>query len=300
MMTETIETTADNSVEIETQEPEIAPTDVDNAETDNSDTEVNDKEPAETDGQFKDLAEANKAYAELRKLNGEQSTELGELRKLAEKVKEQEAQAEAEALQNAQNNGFNSVIEYENHAELVNFIADEYEKNLAECSYPDEVHNLLEQYRKTPDDTLLKTIENEFEIDTVKNITLSKQAKQGELQQRIYDAVKNSASEYLNENVNKYADHFKNPAFAELYGEAFSAFGVNLDTDKFVNLMDSFADYVLKSAGINNGIKNDNISATDEIAGLSSMGGHTQNSASEKSVLDMSEAEMNKVINKYL
>lgn len=296
-MTETIETNTDNSMEIETQEPENAPETSDNANTDNSDNGVvNDKEPVETNGQFNDLAEANKAYAELRKLNGEQSTELGELRKLRDEYNAEREQKQAKALENAQNNGFNSVIEYENHNELVNFIADEYEKNLAECSFPEEVKNLINQYRETPNKDILKAIESEFDLDTVKNITLNKEAKQYELQQRIEDEVKASAKAYLNENVVKYADKFKNPAFEALYGEAFRAYGVNLDSDKFVNLMDSYADFVIKSAGINNGIINDNKNATDEIAGLTAGSGNAQNNSSEKDILSMSDAEMKREI----
>ena len=292
-MTETIETNADTSMEVETQEP--------TNDVDTSNSEVNNTEPAETventenEGKYKTLEQANKAYADLEKKLGEQSTELGELRKLRDEYNAEREKEQQVALQNAQANGFNSVIEYENHAELVNFIADEYEKNLAECAYPDEIQNLLNQYRKTPDDNILKTIENEFDLDTVKRITLEKQAKQTELQQRIYDEVRNSASEYLNENVNKYAEYFKNPAFAELYGEAFRAYGVNLETDKFVNLMNDYENFVLKSAGINNGINNENRNATDEIAGLTAMGSNAQN-GSEKDILTMSDSDMKREI----
>ena len=292
-MTETIETNADTSMEVETQEP--------TNDVDTSNSEVNNTEPAETventenEGKYKTLEQANKAYADLEKKLGEQSTELGELRKLRDEYNAEREKEQQVALQNAQANGFNSVIEYENHAELVNFIADEYEKNLAECAYPDEIQNLLNQYRKTPDDNILKTIENEFDLDTVKRITLEKQAKQTELQQRIYDEVRNSASEYLNENVNKYAEYFKNPAFAELYGEAFRAYGVNLETDKFVNLMNDYENFVLKSAGINNGINTENRNPTDEIAGLTAMGSNAQN-GSEKDILTMSDSDMKREI----
>lgn len=292
------ETNVDTSMDVETQEP--------TNDVDTSNDEVNNNEPTETgadensaeitEGKYKTLEQANKAYADLEKKLGEQSTELGELRKLRDEYNAEKEQKQAKELENAQNNGFNSVIEYENHNELVNFIADEYEKNLAECSYPDEVKNLIDQYRKTPNNDILKAIESEFDLDTVKNITINKQAKQGELQQRIYDEVKNSASEYLNQNVNKYSNYFKNPAFAELYGEAFRAYGVKLDSDKFVNLMNSYADFVIKSAGINNGIISDNKNATDEIAGLTDLGGNARNGNSEKDILSMSDAEMKREI----
>lgn len=304
MMTETIETNADTSMNIETQEP----TDVDTSES-----VVNNTEPAKTEevneensetqetteGKYKTLEQANKAYADLEKKLGEQSTELGELRKMRDEYNAEREQKQAKALENAQNNGFNSVIEYENHNELVNFVADEYEKELANCTYPDEVHNLIEQYRKTPNNEILKSIKNEFDSDIIEKIAIAKQGKEAELQQRIYDEVRQSASNYLNENVNKYADNFKNPAFAELYAEAFRAYGLRLDTERFVNLMNAYADFCIKSAKISNGIDGDNNSATDEIAGLTNTGGNTKEIASG-SVLDLPEAEMNKVINKYL
>ncbi len=299
-MTETIETNADTSMEVETQQEPT--TDVD---TSNNDV-VNDSEPAETqnveepveevtEGKYKTLDQANKAYADLEKKLGEQSAELGELRKMRDEYNAEKEQKQAEALQNAQNNGFNSVVEYENHTELVNFVADEFEKNIAECSYPEEVKNLIDQYRITPNKEILKTIKNEFDVDTVENIALASKEKENELQQRVYDEVKASASEYLNNSVNKYADRFNNPAFAELYGEAFRAYGVRLDTDKFVNLMDSYENFIIKSAGLNKGIANDNINATDEIAGLTNAGRNTQN-ASERDILSMSDAEMRREI----
>ena len=297
-MTETIEAKTDNSMEIETQEPETAPVDTDNANTDNSDNVVNDKEPV-SDGQFNDLAEANKAYAELRKLNGEQSTELGELRKFKEEYNAQKEQEQAEALKTAQNNGFNSVIEYENHEELVNFIADEFTKNVSECSYPDEVQNLIEQYRKTADENILKTIKNEFDIETIEKIALQSKAKEQELYQKVIDQVKESAGAFLQQNISENADRFQNPAFAELYGEAFLALGENLDTKKFCTLLDNYTASILKTAQINQGIVNDNISATDEIAGLTAMGSNNPNSA-EKDILKMSDAEMQREIFKKI
>lgn len=297
MMTETIETNADNSMEIETQEPENAPETSDNADTDNSDNGVvNDKEPVETNGQFNDLAEANKAYAELRKLNGEQSTELGELRKLKEEFDAKKMQEEAEALKNAQNNGFNSVIEYENHEELVNFIADEFEKNIAECSYPDEVRNLIQQYRKSADDTILKTIKNEFDVDTIEKIALASKDKENELYQNVIKQVQASAGAFLQKNINENADRFQNPAFAELYGEAFLALGENLDTQRFITLLDNYTTSLLKRNQINQGIVNDNVNATNEIAGLSGGNYSTNSNINEKDILSMSDSEMKKEI----
>jgi hypothetical protein len=300
MMTETIETNADTSMEVETTQE---PTDVDTSNV------VNDNEPAETDtventeevteGKYKTLEQANKAYSDLEKKLGEQSAELGELRKMRDEYNAEKEQRQAQALANAQNQGFNTVLEYENHNEMVNFIADEFEKNIGECSYPDEVHNLIEQYRKTPDDNILKTIKSEFDIDTIEKIALQSKAKEQELYQKVVNQVKESAGAFLQRNINENAERFQNPAFAELYGEAFLALGENLDTSRFCTLLDNYTASIMKSAQINQGIVNENISATDEIAGLTSTGGNTQ-ASSGRNILDLPDAEMKKVISKYI
>ena len=52
------------------------------------------------------------------------------------------------------------------------------------------------------------------------------------------------AKEYVTNIVNKYdkEQYFKNPEFNKLYQEAFTALGTNLDTDKFVTLLDNYVE----------------------------------------------------------
>lgn len=294
---ETLET--DNSEELNQQEPD---------NSDNSDDNV--QEPGDNDegaeqqldtGKFKTIEEANKSYSELEKKLGEQSNELGELRKKAQLAEQLKAQIDAQNLQQAKENGFDSVEEFENHKEVGQFEADQYAKFLKECSNPDEMIKVLAEYRKNPSEEVLEFIEAEFPTDVIKKVAASVEIYKGQLRQKQNEALENqvytSAKQYLDVNVAKYAEEFKNPAFSALYGEAFRAYGCDLDTDKFVSLMKAFAESAVKAAGIKNGIALENSEITDEIAGLTS--GNAQPRVQEKNILEMTEAEMRKELQKY-
>jgi len=205
-------------------------------------------------------------------------------------------------LLEAQKKGFQDVKSYQNHKEVANFVANEYAQHIQECEFPDEMVNLLDEYRKNPTDDLLETIESQFSVETLKDVAGKNALFKGQLQQREQEAlesgVKTSAQQYLDENVNKYADRFQNPAFAALYGEAFRAYGCNLNTDKFVELMDNFAESIIKAKGIVNGINKENHNDTDEIAGLTN--GNTGKTRSGKSLLQLSEQDLSKRLDELI
>lgn len=288
---------ADNSADLGTQEP----SNDDNSQTQNQEP-AQTQEATEQVGKFKTLEDANKSYLELEKKFGEQSNEVGDLRKKADLAEKLQRQIDEQALKTAQDNGFNTVQEFENHQEVIKFEADSYAKYLKECEFPEEMVNMLAEYRRNPSKDLLNAIEAEFSVDTVKKVAGDVAILKGQLQQKENEALEsqvyNSAREYLDVNVNKYSEKFQNPAFAALYGEAFRAFGCDLDTDKFVSLMDDYASSVLKAAGIKNGIALENSQITDEIAGLTNT---TSNSprGQEKNILEMTEDEMRKELRKY-
>ena len=55
-------------------------------------------------------------------------------------------------------------------------------------------------------------------------------------------ALSNEMGKFISEDKEKYnqAEYFQEPTFRELYKEAISALGKNLDTDKFVNLLETY------------------------------------------------------------
>ena len=271
-----------------------------NTEPSNDDnSQENDQEPVSKEeseaekSHFASIEEATKAHAELQKKLGLQSNELGELRKRVAEAEEREA---SKKLQEAQSKGFETISEYENSKEVATFTADRYAEHINECEFPDEMNKLLEEYRKDPSDELLEAIESQFSLGTIKKVAGKTEHFKGELQARDNEAlmkeIKDSAANYLNENVSKHQELFKNPAFAALYGEAFRAYGCDLDTDKFVELMVNFAETVKKAEAIKKGINDENDDETSEIAGVSSVG--SSGTKGGKSLLAMSSAELDK------
>lgn len=297
-MEETIdkEDLTDNSEDFYEQEPAD--------DVDNSDNSESQKEPEnnQQDGsKFKTIEDATKSYAELEKKLGEQSNELGELRKKAELADKLQKQFQEQELKKANERGFDTIEQYQNNQELINYEANLYLKHLQECEYPDEMKRLLAEYVKNPSDEIRNTIETEFSIDTLKQVAGEVAIFKGQLQQKVNEALEqevyNSAKEYLDTYVNKYSDEFKNPAFAALYGEAFRALGCNLNTDKFITLLKEYGNSVLQAAGIKNSVIKENSLATDEIAGLSNI---TDSSlGNEKNILEMSEDEIRRELKKY-
>lgn len=296
----------DNSDVVLEQEPSV---DDDNSDVQNQepvDKNVNDDDGEQVkEAKFKTFEEALNGYSELEKKLGQQSNELGELRQKAELAE----QLQAKQLEIVKTYGFDSVEDFENYqreiqysSNMARYEADEYAKHITECEFPDEVKNLLVQYRQNPSKELLDLIEAEFPVDTVKNVAGSVAILKGQLQKEQQEALEKqtitTAREYLDVNIKKYPDEFTNPAFTNLYTEAFKAYGCELDTDTFVNLMRGYADSVLKSARIKNGIEKDNQNATDEIAGLTNNGA-AQPKGQEKNILEMSEDEMRKELAKY-
>ena len=307
-VTENTDIQTDNSDFIDNNEPSSSDDNSgnDNQEpenvSDNSDNvEVN--QPSAS-GKFDNLDDANKSYSELEKKLGQQSNELGELRKQAEeaaKLKEIIANIQ---LAEAQKKGFQDVQSYQNHKEIADFVANEYAKHIQECEFPEEMVNLLNEYRTNPSDDLLETIESQFSLEILKDVAGKNAIFQGQLQAREQEAleseIRQSAKLYLDENVNKYASEFNNPAFAALYGEAFRAYGCDLDTDKFVNLMRDYAKSIIAASGIVNGINMENRAETDEIAGLAPGSNSAVKPGSGKSLLQMSEAELDKRLDELI
>ena len=284
-------------------EENTEPSNDDNSEENDQEPENNEEAEAENTSRFASIEEATKAHAELQKKLGLQSNELGELRKEAAEAAKLREQLAAIELQEAKEKGFESVSEYNNSKELANCIADEYAKHIKECEYPDEMKKMLDSYRTDPDEEMLEAIEAQFSLKTVKEVAGQTEIFKGELQNKQNEALMNeirgSAAAYLNENVAKYKEDFKNPAFAALYGEAFRAYGVDLDTDKFVELMRSFASEAIKANAIKKAIVSENDSDTDEIAGLSS-GNNGTNSKGGKSLLTMSSEELDKRLDELI
>ena len=282
---DSFESDSDNSETLDTE-----PTDnVDNSET------QEDKEPdtEENQGKFSSLEESNKAYAELEKKLGEQSNELGELRKQAEAYMNLQKELEQQELAKAQEKGFDSIQEWNDSKEIAQFRADELAKHLNVLDYPDEMIKLLAEYRENPSEDLYKLIRDEFPIEVLEDVAEKTAVIKGQLQQKQQEALNQQAVEqlqgYLEVEVPKYAEELKNPAVVALFAEGLTAYGTNLQTDKFFKLLNDYKTSILQQAGIQTGINDENSNDTDELTGITSNKGSANPNVDEKNVLDMSD-----------
>ena len=256
---------------------------------------------------FDSLEAALKGYENLEKKLGEQSAELGELRQKSKKADELQKILDENALKEANQNGFNSVKEFETHKEVVKAEADAYAKHIHECEFPDEMVKLLAEYRRNPSKELRDTIVSQFSTDTIEDIAGEMAIFKGQLQYKEQEALKeemeNSARAYLDEYVEKYREEFNNPAFTKIFTEAFKAYGCDLKADVLVELMHEYRDNILKSANIKDNIDNENESETDEIEGASNMGSNNSSNNSNEvkgNLLNMSEKDMKAAISKLI
>lgn len=180
----------DNSNSEQTQEPEnntkISDEDNQDGRASANSTTADTREEATDKPKFDNLDAALKGYANLEKKLGEQSSELGELRKQAELVK----QLQNEQLAIAKSYGFESVEDFKNAClqqehdhKLAAYEADQYAQFINECDNPDEMQKLLMHYRQNPTKETLEFIEADFPVEIVKQVAGRMAIARGQLQQ---------------------------------------------------------------------------------------------------------------------
>lgn len=108
-----------------------------------------------------------------------------------------------------------------------------------------------------------------------------------------------SKKQYLNKNLSKYdsENYFQNDSFKNLYSEAFSALGTNLDTDKFINLLDKYVESRINLHSKNLAAQKENNSATDS---MNFDSGISKKTDKVPRMQDIPDNELEKYIAKYV
>lgn len=300
-----IETT-DNLEDVQEQEPEY---------TDNSQEEQADKPEQKEDdaekqteeeklilGKFKTQEDLINAYTALEKHQGTKAQELAELKQkadLADTLQKQQQEI-------AELYGFENVEALKSHQnqlkvdkDLASFVADEYAKHLNKCEYPDEIKNLLLQYKQNPDSELLASIKAEFPLDVIEEVAVNIKDYKGQLESIKHQALEKQeierASNYLKETIAKYDDdrYFKNDEFKAIYTELFKAFGTDLNTDYTVEMIEKYVQSRINQHEKSKSMKKENDNITDSLGGLDN---EALAQGSSKSVLDMTPEELSKAL----
>lgn len=285
------------------EETQLEPVEADNSEIEEeSKPEIEEDEEEEEKeelilGKFKTQDDLIKAYNDLQSVQGKKSQELATLKEKAEKVdsliKEQQEIAEFYGFKNVEEMR-TAQAQKTIDKELANFVANEYEKHLDSCEYPDEMKTLLDEYRKNPDKELLATIKNEFPLDIIEDVAVNINSHKGQLDNIRHQALEKEemarASEYLKENIAKYDDdrYFKNNEFQNIYTELFKAFGTDLNTDYTIDIIEKYVQSRIKAHERNKSKKYENDSLTDSFGSIN----QNDNIGSTKGVLDMSPDEL--------
>lgn len=296
---------SDNS---ETEERE--PVQADNSDTpadepeQNKDSQNNNEAENETvsdSNGFTDLETANKSYKELQKKLGEQGAELGNLRKQGE---------ELNRLRENQNRflnnlGFKSMEEFENaqfsaqyNDEIAKFEVSQYLEHANEAEFPDEVKKLITLYHSSSDPAdkkqVLESIEANFSTETIKKIAADSALFKGQLDYQLQQAQneENNAKmqNYLQNALKKYPDYFKDKNFNQLFGDAFSIYGAELNPDYVVNFYNGLVKSIEADVMKKHNIRIENENAKDRI----SDGINSRVNTDTKDILEMSEEEIRK------
>lgn len=300
-----VETETENLEDVQEQEP---------VDTDNSDVEQPDKPDTEEEqqevdndkelilGKFKSQEDLIKAYTSLEQAQGKKAQEFADLKAKAEKLsqleKQQQEIAELYGFENVE--ALNSYqMQKKVDKDLANFVADEYAKHLNQCEYPDEMKELLLQYKQNPNAELLNTIKNEFPLDVIENVAVNINTHKGQLEQLKHQALEKEeyerAGNYLKETIAKYDDerYFQNENFRTLYTELFKAFGTDLNTDYTVQEIEKYVQSRIQLHEKNKSKKRENDNVTSSFSGLND---DSAGSGTSKSVLDMSPEELSKAL----
>lgn len=300
-----VETETDNLEDVQKQEP----VDTDNSDVEQSDKPDTEEEQQEVDndkelilGKFKSQEDLIKAYTSLEQAQGKKAQEFADLKAKAEKLsqleKQQQEIAELYGFENVE--ALNSYqMQKKVDKDLANFVADEYAKHLNQCEYPDEMKELLLQYKQNPNAELLNTIKNEFPLDVIENVAVNISTHKGQLEQLKHQALEKEeyerAGNYLKETIAKYDDerYFQNENFRTLYTELFKAFGTDLNTDYTVQEIEKYVQSRIQLHEKNKAKKIENDNVTSSLSGLND---DSTGSGSSKSVLDMTPEELSKAL----
>lgn len=102
----------------------------------------------------------------------------------------------------------------------------------------------------------------------------------------------------LREISQKYNNYFADPCFTEIYKEAYNALGKNLDSDKFINLLENYVSSRIFAKEAQKSVENENNNATAAM-NFSKSKANSINPP-EKKFDEMSSDEVKELLNKLI
>ncbi len=290
-------------------EPETDDTAVNNEPTTPENTDTDEKKEQNTDnagdtkdkilGKFENTDALIKSYQELEAKVTPLFQENADMKKFIEDI-------QLEKEQTARKQGYKSAKDMEEHFaniayqnELVQFRADQFMSYVNECDYKDEVVALINQYRVNPTKELQESIEAEMPTRAIKALGAAERNfeidKTVEYEERQKLEGQQQARDYLGQVITQHRERFDNPAFTQLFGLAFEAYGTNLKADALIELLDSYTKSEMQSELAKKNTKQELQNLTDNISNLSP-NGQTAQTQTNVDIENMSKEEVDKLV----
>ncbi|MBQ8636318.1 hypothetical protein IJX73_00855 [bacterium] len=193
------------------------------------------------DGTF-DLENLLKSYDELEPLLDEKNQwekEKAEFQKQSDHFKQIQNQQQAQIIQA----GYDNPKEYEIALEVANVQSSEYMKYLHLVEEPDKVRGMLALYAQSPTNELLEQIEDEFNLDVVKKVSILTERARGQI---IENTIRREAETFINNSIKDFPDWFKISEFTNFFADALKVKGDNFETSEFIKHIENLKQYFRK------------------------------------------------------
>ena len=193
------------------------------------------------DGTF-DLENLLKSYDELEPLLDEKNQwekEKAEFQKQSDYFKQIQNQQQAQIIQA----GYDNPKEYEIALEVANVQSSEYTKYLHLVEEPDKVRGMLALYAQSPTNELLEQIEDEFNLDVVKKVSILTERARGQI---IENTIRREAENFINNSIKDFPDWFKISEFTNFFADALKVKGDNFETSEFIKHIENLKQYFRK------------------------------------------------------
>lgn len=242
------------SEETETQDLENNEETKENQETQDGESESKEenteipKDFLNDDGTVK-VQDLLKAYESLKPLEAEKSNweqERIEFQKQTERLRQLQTEEQAKAFQL----GYNSKEELDLALQVASAQAEEFKKYLYLVQEPDKVRGLLALYAQSPTDDLLAQIEDEFNVDVVKHVSVFGERVRNQLIQnqeaQRYQTIRQEAETFVKNSVKEFPEWFKVPEFRNFFADALRTKGDMFLTSEFVKHIENLREYFKK------------------------------------------------------
>ena len=188
--------------------------------------------------------------------------------------------------------------------EIANIQANEYLKYLHLVAEPEKVRGLLALYAQSPNNELLERIEDEFNVDIVKNVSILAERSKNQLlqqkQEQQYETIKQEAENFVQTSIKDFPEWFKIPEFTNFFAEALRVKGDAFETSEFVKHIENLKEYFRQEFLAEQKANSENQKEIDLLRNLSPKNVQKTSILPQKNIDDYTPEELDKAISEFI